>query len=272
MNRYRRIIKRTLSFSRRELKLRTRYKWPLISSSIVYPILHVLPLVLLYWGLLSTVSGDFGEVTAENFLPWLLVGTLCYSVFFLGCAFFKGRFVEEKYWGTIIGTLIAPISKYYFLFGAIIQLSIEAFFTTILWTILAFIIFPTSLSGLFLLFLIIFITIIIGASLGLIHGTIILVNENYGVFFDYLSYSLAFFSTYSIPYEVFSRIHPIVQGVVDINPLYHIIKITRAIWFGTYGSDLISSLIYIIIFAICLMIVGVYLFSKITRHYGVRGY
>jgi ABC-type polysaccharide/polyol phosphate export permease len=115
-------------------------------------------------------------------------------------------------------------------------------------------------------------TLIAGAALGLINGTVFLINENYVVFLDYFAYFLALFSTYSIPYEFFSKIHPIAQWLVQINPLYHVIKLMRAIWFGTYSPELISSVIYIVILTICLMIIGVYLFQKFTRRFGVRGY
>jgi ABC-type polysaccharide/polyol phosphate export permease len=272
LERFRRIVKRTLSFSRRELKLRTRYKWAFLSNTIVIPLLHALPMILLYWGIFSMIAGEFEEVNAGNYLPWLLLGALCYQVFFLGNSFFKGRFIEEKYWTTITGTLIAPISKYYLLFGVIIQLGIEGFVTAVLLTVLSFIALPTTLFSLFLLFLIFLLTVAMGAALGLINGTFFLTNENYCIFFDYLAYILAFTSTYSIPYEVFSSIHPIVAGIVQVNPLYHIIKLTRSIWFGTFEPDLLYSLLYVVIFVICLMIIGVYLFSKITRRYGVRGY
>jgi len=273
LKRYRRIIKRIFAFTKREFKLRTRYKFSFISTTIFSPILHILPLIVIYWGLLTE---PIGIVNSSNFYSWLFLGALCYQIFFLGSGFFRGRFMDEKYWMTIYGTLIAPISKYYLLFGTIIQLEIEGFISTIIMLTISFIFNSTALISFFLIFLITILTVIMGAALGLINGTIYLVNENYVVFLDYLGYAIAFFSTYSIPFEIFSKIQvcnfPIFEWVVRVNPLFNIINLVRFIWLGKYSPDLIYSLIYIIILTICLVIIAVYLFSKITRRYGVRGY
>lgn len=272
LNRFRRIIHRTISFSKRDLKLRTRYKWTFISGTLFLPILHILPLVVLYWGILFAGMGGIPGVSQQNYLAWLFLGALCFSIFFLGSSHFRGSFVEEKYWMTMYGTLMAPISKYYLLFGAIIQMEIEGFISTVFLLIISFIALPTTLISLFLVLLITFLLIIMGAAFGLISATFYLINENYANLFDYIGYAISFFSTYSIPYEVLSKIHPVVQWLVNMNPLYHVINVVRSIWFGTFDPGLIFSVLYIIVLTICLTVGAVYLFSKITRRYGVRGY
>jgi ABC-type polysaccharide/polyol phosphate export permease len=264
-----RIITRTIAFARREFKLRTRYKWPYISITIVIPILHALPLIILYAGLLAAVPEGIAGLTPERYLTWVLLGSVIYSTFSAAYQIFRGRFAEEKFWMTIQGTLIAPASKYYLLFGVIIEITIRGFVTSIVFFVLSYIAYPASLLNIFLVMVIFLIGLMIGTSLGLIWGTLYLINENLAPIFEYILYILVFLSCYSIPFELYPEF---LQLPIYVNPLYQLINLSRVFWFGDFSVGLIGSFFYVLIFCIVCMIVGVYFFTKYTRRFGVRGY
>ncbi|NVM54128.1 MAG: ABC transporter permease [Candidatus Helarchaeota archaeon] len=263
-------IKRTLAFAKREFKLRTRYKWNFISNVIIMPLLHAVPLVILYWGLIfQAEAGNLG-LSKDDFLTWVLLGSVIYSTFVLGFRVFRARFIEEKYWMTIYGTLIAPVSKYYLLFGVVIELAVEGIIMALPFMMISYIVMPTSLLYILFTYLIIIITLIAAAGISLVNGTFYLVNENLAIIFDFLLYFLVFLSTYSIPYSIYPDI---LLLVVNLNPLYHFINLSREVWFGGfYSIDLLWSFLYILGFCVVCVIVGIYFFTKTTRRFGVRGY
>jgi len=264
-----RIIVRTLAFAKREFKLKTRYKWPFLSTTIIMPIIHALPFIILYWGLLIGSSGDLSEITAENYLAWVLLGSIIYSTYSLGYMVFRLNFWSEKFWMTIHGTLIAPASKYYLLFGTIIQLLIQGLLSSLIFFIIAFVSFPTSFINIFFVLIIFVVALIAGAGLSLINGTFLLINENLVPFFDFFLYGLTFLSCYAIPYELYPSF---LQVAVKFNPLYHIINITREVWFNNYSIEILWSFLYILAFCVISVMLGIYFFNKYTRRFGVHGY
>ena len=147
-------VKRTLAFATREYKLRVRYRWQFVSRVIVMPLLHAMPLIVLYWGLMSVAPSNISGITPDNYLSWVLLGSVVYSTFILGFSIFKQRFLEEKYWMTIYGTLIAPVSKYYLLFGVIIELGLEGVLMSLPFIVISFIVMPINALGLILIYLI----------------------------------------------------------------------------------------------------------------------
>lgn len=261
-------IRRTLAFAKREFKLRTRYKWSFISTVFVLPLLHAAPIVILYAGLMGMVGG-VEEVTGSNYLTWVLLGSVFYSTFSLAYGVFRRRFTEEKYWMTIDGTLIAPISKYYLLFGVIIELAVEGIIMSLPFMIMSYIVMPTAFINILFIYLIFLITLITGAGISIVGGAMYLIDENLVVFFDYGLFIIIFLSTYFIPFDLYPAF---LQIFVFINPLYHFINISRNAWFGFYSIDIFWSFLFLVIICVVCVVLGIYIFNKTTRRFGVRGY
>lgn len=233
------------------------------------PILHVLPLIVLYWGIVTILPGSGESITPTNYLPWVLLGSLIISMFVWGYNVFHLRFTSEKYWMTIYGILIAPVSRYYLIFGVFIELSIQALFTSTLFFCICIVVFPTSILNFILVYGIVFLALIAGVGIGLVNGAFYLVNENLTTLFEYALYILSFLSCYSIPYEFYPSF---LQIFILSNPLYHFINLGRDLWFMNLNLNSLWSFLYILIFSVVCIIVGVYFFSKLTRKFGVRGY
>jgi len=200
---------------------------------------------------------------------WVFLGSLIYSTFTEAYGAFNRRFLSEKYWMTIHGTLIAPVSKYYLLFGVIIDLMISGSITTVIFLIMSFLSVPIGFISILLVFIVFLMALISAAGIGLIKGSFHLINENLSPLFDYALYFLIFFSCYSIPFELYP---PFLQIIIYINPLFHFINLTRGFWIGDFSFDPVLSFLYLLVFCIVCVILGVYFFTKLTRRYGVRGY
>lgn len=209
------------------------------------------------------------SIDSDNYLVWVLLGSLAYSVYTKGYTVFPQRLGAEKFWMTIDGTLIAPVNKYYLAFGTIVEISVQALFTSVIFLILSFFSFSTGFLNIILVIILLIIILIAGAGISLVFGSLHLINENWSTLSEYGLYILMFFSTYSIPLELFpSWLH----GFIKINPIYHFIDLTRNFWFGSFSIEMIWSFLYVLVFTVLCVIFGVMTFSKLTRKYGVHGY
>ena len=113
------IIDDSLTIAEKETKLALRYKVPFFTSSLVGPIIRIMPFLLVYWGFFAFGENASigGEVTSANFVIFLILGMLCDVFFDTGWKTFTGRFMTEKYWQTIEAMLLSPINRISFIFG-----------------------------------------------------------------------------------------------------------------------------------------------------------
>lgn len=263
-------VKRVIAFAGREFKLRSRYKWSFFSRVVIMPLLHAAPLIILYWGLTALPGANIPGVNEYNYLAWVLIGSVFYSTFILGYQAFRTRFWEEKYWMTIYGTLIAPVSKYYLLFGVVIELALEGFLMSIPFIVMSYLIMPINIINFLFIYLIFLVTLIAAAGMSLVNGTFYLINENLATIFDYMLFIFVFLSTYAIPYHIYPEF---LHFFVNLNPLYHFINISREVWLvGVFSIDILWSFLYIVVFCVVSVVIGIYFFTKTTRRFGVRGY
>ncbi|MHA1251363.1 MAG: ABC transporter permease [Candidatus Helarchaeota archaeon] len=259
-----------IAFTEKELKKNWRYKYYFLMRIIADPILSMIPFLLIYSGLFySETLTSLGDITQSNYLSWLFLGSLFHSFAFQGFIAFENRFLTEKFWMTIEGSLLAPISKYYILFGIIVEISIESSISFLILTIFSYIFYPTNFFNIILIFIILFLTLLGTAGIGLIEGAFIISNEDYRFFFKYLYFILIFFSCYTIPYVIFPSF---LQPLVIINPLYHSVSLIRSIWFNTVSFDNIISLINLLVFTTLSLLFSVMIFNKIWKKFGLKGY
>lgn len=266
MRKSKRIIVRTLAFARKEFKLSMRYKWTYVSRVIILPLLHIIPFLILYGGFQTLTTPSPDDILIN---PKLFLGSIIVSVFVLGLSSVRIRFANEKFWMTMEGTLIAPASKYYLLSGVIIELGIQAAITSVMFMVITFILYPTAIINIILVSGIIFLILIAGSGLSLLNGTFVLINENLAQIFDFAQYFLVFFSTHTILYEYWPKE---LLWFVNVNPLYHFVNLTRNLWLGVQGVENLWSFLYIIVFTVICVMIGVWSFSKLTLRYGIRGY
>ncbi|MFX0138120.1 MAG: ABC transporter permease [Candidatus Hodarchaeota archaeon] len=294
-----RIYNKTIAVTEKELKLKLRFPLSFFAYIFVKPFYSLIPFLILYTGLFALQGPDltsilifFSELkfndplvqyqlynflksafssslNQTNYLSWLIVGNLIFVFSKNGFDAFIEKFIFEKYWNTIQGTLLAPINRYLMLIGYILITLIESMIFFIMMIIISAFLFPISIFQIISIFLIACLMIVASGGIGLIKGSINLSTESYRVFFELGQFLILFLSCYTIPFEYFPEF---LQGIIIINPFYHGVNLARNIFYGVYTPDIFLSLLFIIIFAIITAIIGVYLFNKIWKKFGIHGY
>ncbi|NVM03624.1 MAG: ABC transporter permease [Candidatus Helarchaeota archaeon] len=214
----------------------------------------------------SKFQGTFSE---GNFIPWLIMGNIIYTFSKHGFDAFELQFLNEKYWNTIQGTLLAPINRFSILIGYVFATLIETSIFFIAITLVSYFIFTTTLIQMLLVYLIGIIVIISSGGIGLIFGAINVSNENFGPIFQFIQFFILFFSCFSVPLEFFPKF---LQDLIVLNPYYHATELVRVIYFGLPNYDIFISLLYIIIFAIISASLGAVICNRIWKKYGIHGY
>ncbi|MHA1380665.1 MAG: ABC transporter permease [Candidatus Helarchaeota archaeon] len=281
----------------KEITLKLRFPIEFFSHNFIVSIVSFIPLFFLYSGFLGLKTPDFftiyyfiyaernpyyyillyqfvkqnvfGSLNSVNYLPWLLIGNIIYTFSKNGWDTFESKFIIEKYWSTIQGTLLAPVNRFLVLLGNIITSLIESMIYFIIIIIVCFIIYPISLFQILLLLLIASIMMIASGGIGLITGAIIISSENLSTIFKLFQFTFLFLSCFSIPFELFPAIF---QDIITINPFYHGVELARSIYFGTFDLNGVMSLSYILVFGVITSVIGSYIFNKIWKKYGIHGY
>lgn len=262
-------IQQTIAVTEKEIRLQLRWGKDFFLRILISPFFYLIPYFLLYQGIFNLGSGDIGTITPENYIVWLFLGTIFFTFAFNGLSAFESRFLTEKYWMTIQALFLTPINKYALLLGMTIETFLESFITFMIFIILSVIILPAPIINIFGIIFILIIILIASAGLGLLKGGIALINENYRQIISYFVFFILFFSCYSLPISILPNY---LQTLVNINPFYHGLLLIRSIWFNTLDITFLNSLIYLIIFTVLSIIIGVWLFNKLIKRFGIHGY
>ena len=186
---------------------------------------------------------------------------------------FPMSFRYEKYWETLPALIIAPFNRFNLLLGIffshlmIIAIPFAIFF------IICYIIFPIGLITVLFIIALYLLVAIIFSGIGIILGVLTVSKENYVEVLRLLLNITFWFSCLNYPYEIFPKI---IQSIIVRNPFYYIFYILRISWVEDDVIFTITTHLYnftvLIIGAITLPVIGVIIFNKIYRKFGIVGY
>ncbi len=211
----------------------------------------------------------------STFIPFLFLGITADMYFNMGYNVFSGKFMTEKWWQTLEITLLAPINKLSFITGIGLAELVESLPTAVLFVGLAYFFIPIPILELVKVLIVLLLVLLISLSLGLAVGSTSLAKEDLGPIFSYFRLIIVFFSAFYYPIEVLKtdQLGPLgaaLPVIATFNPLYQANFIIRSIWFD--GITPISSVIYVLFFAIISPIAAVYIFNKVWGALGIQGY
>lgn len=263
-------ISQIFAITEKNVKLGTRFKFKLIFSFISPIISLIVPIIIM--GKFFELNTNFGPWDADNYIVFLL---LAYEIMLLQriMSKFPNHFSNEKFWQTLPALIIAPINRINLLFGIVISQLIITLIPMFFFFIWCFIFYPISLFTVFFIIGIFFLLALMFSGIGIILGILAISKENWSPIVSF-AFGLLFLTTcITFPYEVFPEI---IQDIVNLNPLYHVFYFLRIAWIE---NDLILSItshsfsfIYLVGLAIVLPIIGVIIFNKIYKKYGIVGY
>jgi len=254
----------------KDLKLYTRFKFPVIMN-IISPILGmVLPLVIM--GQIFTFNEDFGPWNSQNFMVYVLTAYQIRLIIRVSSRF-PSQFGTEKVWKTLYAIMIAPFKRINLLFGIFFSyLIIQAVPFTIFF-ILSLIILPISIPSIISLFIFYFFIALIFSGVGLFLGALaiskpsLLPVVNFGISIMFL------FSCIGYPFDFFPENF---QALVIWDPFYYLFDFIRVVWIS---DDIFFSIvthplhIFLIVGgAIIVPLVGLWIFNYIFNKYGIIGY
>jgi len=265
------ILFESLAIAEKELKIELRFKIPFFLDSIVWPVFVVVPFLLVYFGQFLSGAQNFGGITLENFVPFLLLGTISSIALHTGFTNTPIRFQREKYWQTIESIQIAPINKLSVIIGHTIFSIITVLPAAAIIMLLLQYFSHTSILNIFFILLILIPMLLISISLGIIAGISMLFDESYLPFFRSLVFFITFFSCFYYPIAIFDQhaLLALLKPFVLVNPFYHGVTILRSLWFS--GTTPLSSIAILLMFAIIMPFLSSYLFNRAWKKFTIQG-
>ncbi len=252
------------------LKLRTRYKFGILISYVT-PIISILfPIILM--GTLFKFNDQFGPWTIDNFLVFTFIS---FNIILLKTIMeeFPKQIIKEKYWKTLTALIIAPFNRFNLLIGIFFSHLIYISIPFLIFSILCYIYYPISFITALFIVIIYFLIALIFSGLGLIISVFVISNENIWYMLSFSINLVFWFSCVTYPFEVFPAV---IQRFMLLNPLYHIIDVLRLVWLE---DDIILSFtlhplqfLILILTAIIIPVIGVFIFNKVYKKYGISGY
>ncbi|MFO7796129.1 MAG: ABC transporter permease [Promethearchaeia archaeon] len=259
-----------LAITEKNVKLHLRYKSGILFGFINPIIAILIPLVIM--GNLFQFNNQFGEWTSENFLIYQFIA---YDISLLKSLVnvFPKQFQMEKFWKTLPALIIGPFNRINLLFSILLShlIIISPPFITIM--VMCYVFYPISFGSFFFFLFTLFLISLIFSGIGITLGVFAISNENLLKVFNFLIGFVFLFSCITYPFEIFPDF---IQNIININPLYYVFDFLRMIWIHNDIILTISSLPYhffiLLICAVSIPIIGILIFSKIYKKYGITGF
>ncbi len=254
----------------KDLKLKTRFKLPVILGFITPFLGLFLPLVIL--GQIFTLNEAFGPWNSQNYAVYIFTAYQINLIVNIRNQF-PGTFAAEKIWKTLHAIIIAPFKRINLLFGIFITYFVLNTFPLIVFFIIAYIILPISILTILSIIFVYFCLALSFSGIGLFLGALAISKPAIKPIID-LGITLAFiFSCISYPFEFFPEFF---QNIANLNPLFYIIDFIRKLWLSdNIIFSLINYPIHVLIIlggAVITPLVGLKVFNIIFRKYGIVGY
>lgn len=254
----------------KNIKLNLRFKYSLLISFITPFFTIFLPLIIM--SEIFKFKSQFGPWTISNFIVYQFVA---YNVLLLRRIVneFPSQFNVEKFWQTIYALIIAPSHYINLLLGIFFSQLILVSIPLIFFFILSYLFYPISFFTLISIIIIYLLIALIFSGIGIIIGIFAISNENISTLLSFCVTIIFLFSCLTYPFEMF----PVyIQNLINLNPLYYIFDILRLAWIEDNIILTISKHFYnflvLILCAIFLPFIGVYIFNKVYRKFGIVGY
>ena len=262
-------ISKIIAITEKNIKLKLRFKFGIILGFIT-PILSVfLPIIIM--GEIFEFNNHYGPWTSENFIIYQL---MAYNIILIKGIMgqFPGQFMQEKFWQTLPGLIIAPTHRINYLFGIIFGHLITISIPFIIFFILTIIFYPVSFLTIIFILGLLTLIVLVFSGIGIIIGVFTISNENISILLNFGLSLLFLVSCITYPFELFPEN---IQNIVSLNPLFYLFDILRLTWIENNIFLTISSHIFhfvvLVPCAIIFPILGAYIFNIVYKKYGIVG-
>ena len=270
VNFYKYNISRIFTITEKNVKIKLRFKFKLISS-VVSPFLLIFLSLIALWKFFD-VGIRFGRWDDTNYFVFLF---MAFNIVLLEKVIqdFPTDFLQEKFWKTLPALMVAPLNRLHLLFGIFFSHLIIIAIPFTVFFILTYLIYPISIFTIFFIIFIYLLIDLIFSGIGLFLGIFAISNENYWHIFTVGIQILFYLSCISYPFEIFPFF---LQQIILLNPLYYIFDILRIMWIDNNILLTISNFsfhfIFLIGIAIIIPLISIYIFKVIYNKFGIIGY
>ncbi len=261
-------LERIMAVARKEWRLNLRFPAEYLLQNAVSPLKSAVLMFFLYRGLL-TKGSQLGMLRQDNYQIFVLVGTTCHSLFLTSISTFRFKMVSEKYWSTIIATLVSPASMLEVIAGFIIgSIGLHICMAGIILGVTA-VMFHTPLHLFLTSFVLLLFLCLMGFGIGLIGTTMSLVFEGYSFVFDYASQALVFASCFYYPIETVPAFaHPFIRAL----PTYQAAQLVQQLYLVGFHFHFWASVAYVMINSALLLCIPALFLDFSIKKYGLVGY
>ncbi|MFX1394685.1 MAG: ABC transporter permease [Promethearchaeota archaeon] len=252
------------------IKLSLRYKINFILRLISPIISIIIPLIIL--GKFFEYNAEFGPWNKSNYMIYIF---MAYNITLLRglMGVFSVKFLTDKYWKTIALYMIAPFKRYSLVFGVVISYFILIFIPFLFFFLLCYIYFPVSFSTILFMIFLYFLLALVFSGMGILIGIFAISNENIMGLLGFFLNWFFWFSCLTYPFQLFP---PFIQVFINLNPFYHMFSFLRLAWIENNALYSITWHFYqfliLFISALLLPVIGVFIFNKVFKKYGIIGY
>ena len=259
-----------IALTEKNIKIKIRFKATVIIS-FVLPIISLLMPLIIMTKFFSFNEG-LGPWNQRNFFIFVF---MAYHLMLLKDIInqFPLSFRQEKYWDTLPALIIAPFNRFNLLLGIFFSHLIIVAIPFAIFFIMCYFIFPIGLITVLFIIALYLLIAILFSGIGLILSILIVSKENYVEVLKLILNIIFWFSCINYPFQIYPKI---IQEQIGRNPLYYVFFFLRVSWIE---NDVIYSItrhpyffIVLIIGAITLPSIGVIIFNKIYRKFGIVGY
>jgi ABC-type polysaccharide/polyol phosphate export permease len=248
-----------------EVLLNLRFKWRFLVEAL-FRLRASFLFFFMYYGFFRSGAQGIGTVTRENYVVFLLLGLVLFSVFTQGFNFISRSFLEKKWWKAVDGLVASPATTFDILLGTGLAALVEIVPLLGLSLLFSWVLLPVGLTEILALLGVLLLMYLGVLGIGLVRAAFVLTNENVDAWFNILYWmaiaaSCFYYPIVSLP----PPLHPLVLA----NPVYHANIAAKAIWLGEPYST--TSVIYVAITAAISAPLGSYLFRRIFEGHGVEG-
>lgn len=266
----RRIFSKTFAIAEKNVRIQFRFKYNVIFRWFTPIIIFLMPIIILDQFFDNNINID--PWNPQNYLIFIFIG---YDIMLMQSMinYIPKYLLREKYWKTLPALITSPFNRFYMLFGYILSEFLGIFIPFTIFLVVLLIYFPISIITLITIILMFLCVGIIFSGLGLFLGVFSISNENYLYIFDFITRLIFWFSCVSYPFQLFPST---IQNIININPIYYLLDLIRLTWIeDNIILTIFSHPNHVFIFTISLIIfpiISVFLFNKIFKKLGIRGY
>lgn len=258
-------LERIRAILKSEVLLHLRFRWDYLFRSL-FKLRSSFLFFFMYYGFFKAGAPSIGDVTRENYIVFLLLGLVFFTIFTEAFHAPGESFLRKKWWKSVDGLLASPVTTLEILLGIGLAALVDVIPLLVVSLGLAWFLMPVSFLAIVSLLAVAALMYLTVLGVGLLKAVFVLVNENFDAWFNIVYWLAVAGSCFYYPIV---SLPPVLHPLVIANPIYQANLIGKAMWFGEPVS--VASWLFVVIGCVLSVSAGTYLFRVVWERSGTEG-